>query len=146
MSEGPTTTSEEERLFRVPALPGAETLPDVENSARERKSRQLERDDIQNYKIRRLAAYGGLLLALVLYLAGLIAVASMLGFFGGERFAANMWHIATVVVMALFTVPTLLVLAVLRTSAKSSETKDVVIVHEYIGRAVLKFLEKLASR
>jgi len=47
----------------------------------------------------------------------------MLGLIGA-RFTADMWHIATVVVMALFTVPTLLVLAVLRTPGKSSESKE----------------------
>jgi len=142
MAENQTVTSEDERHDAPIPWVDIKTSP-----ARERQEHsQLERDSIQSYNIRRWAAYGALLLALVLYLAGLFAVASMLGFVGYGRFSADMWHIATVVVMALFTVPTLLILAVLRTSAKSSETREIITVHEHVGRAVLKFLEKLASR
>jgi len=142
MAENQTVASEDER-YDTP-IPWVDIKASSERERQEHS--QLERDGIQSYNIRRWAAYGALLLALVLYLAGLFAIASMLGFVGSGRFAANMWHIATVVVMALFTVPTILVLAVLRTSAKSSETKDVTMVHEHIGRVVLKFLEKLVSK
>jgi len=143
MVEEPAAASEDKHHDPIPWV-------DLKFRGRESKERkehsQLERDGIQSHNIRRLAAYGALLLALVLYVAGLFSVALMLGFVGGERFSADMWHIATVIVMALFTVPTLLVLAVLRASAKSSESKDIVIVHERIGQVVLKFLEKLASK
>jgi len=116
-------------------------------SGLERKEHnQFERNSLQAHNIRRWASYGALGLALVLYLAGLFAIASMLGFLGNDRFTADMWHIATVVVMALFTVPTLLILAVLRSLTKSSETKDIITVHEQVGQFVLKFLEKLASK
>jgi len=58
MPEDPSSMSDQETLFPVPPLPGADTRPDVESSAFERKYSQLERDSIQSHYIRRWAAYG----------------------------------------------------------------------------------------
>jgi len=110
---------------------------------------QLERDASQNHNIRRVAAYGALACAAALYAAGLYAVAHIVGLVSEvHRFTPEMWHIATIVVAALFTVPTVLILAVLRATSKAAQPRGHAgeAIHEWLGRTVVDAVEKLTGK
>jgi len=109
---------------------------------------QIERDANQSHYIRRLAAYGALGIAFLMYLLGLYAVLHIAGLLPDTTpFASNMWHIATIVVIALFSVPTVLVIAVLRTSTKSivQDELNATSLHEWAGKSVVGAIEKLVK-
>lgn len=71
-----------------------------------------------DHSLRTLAGYGALLLALVMYSSGLAAIALFLGLFPciAPPVEADQWHIVVAVLVALFSVPTFLVVAVLRSA------------------------------
>jgi len=109
---------------------------------------QIERDASQSHNIRRLAAYGALFIAFLMYVAGLCAVVRIAGLLPAvPPFAPDMWHIATIVVVALFSVPTVLVIAVLRTSVKTNTQEELTVatLHEWAGKAVVGAVEKLTK-
>jgi len=109
---------------------------------------QIERDASQSHNIRRLAAYGALFVAFLMYVAGLCAVVRIAGLLPAvSPFAPDMWHIATIVVIALFSVPTVLVIAVLRASVKANAQEELTAttLHEWAGKAVVGAVEKLTK-
>lgn len=109
---------------------------------------QLEKDGEQSHRVRRIAAYGGLFVASVLYLAGLVAIALVLGLlssFGFERVDADMWHIVVAVLVALFTVPTVLVIAILKVTSPNQGGEMPASVHEAIGKMVEKVFDKVTG-
>lgn len=66
-----------------------------------------------DHSLRRWSGYGALLLAFVMYVGGLVAIALFIGFLPSIAPAAkgDSWHIIATVLVALFSVPTVLVLA-----------------------------------
>lgn len=97
-----------------------------------------------DHNLRRLAAYGALFAAAILFLSGLCVV---------FRFAAlaalhpeqvgGLWHIFLTMCIALFSVPTFLLFAVLR-HAKPSPADDLSdgMLHTAIGEKVMEVVEK----
>lgn len=109
---------------------------------------QLEKDGAQSHRVRRIAAYGGLIVACVLYLAGLVAIALVLGLLshlGFERVDADMWHIVVAVLVALFTVPTVLVIAILKVTSPNQSTEMPTSVYEALGKMVEKAIDKITG-
>lgn len=114
---------------------------------RERDERkQIEKDGSQSHNVRRLAAYGGVVFAAVLYLAGLGAIALFLGLLPNhERIDASMWHIVVAVLVALFTVPTVLVIAILKVTSPSHASDLPTTAHEALGKMFEKFVDKVCD-
>lgn len=101
----------------------------------------------QSFNIRRLAGYGGLFFCAALYLAGLLAVAIFLGLWPGiPPVDKDRWHIVVAIVVPLFTVPTVLLLAVLRTvTVKPANDEVPASVHEALGQMLSKLFDKLTD-
>jgi hypothetical protein len=114
---------------------------------RERDERkQIEKDGSQSHNVRRLAAYGGVTFAAVLYLAGLGAIALFLGVFPAHPpIDASMWHIVVAVLLALFTVPTVLLIAILKVTSPSQTTELPKSVHEALGKMIEKVVDKVCD-
>lgn len=104
---------------------------------------QLEKDGSQRHNVRRVAAYGGIFFAGLLYLAGLGAIGLFLGLLPPHKPAtADMWHIVVAVLVALFTVPTVLVIAVLRVTGPQADESLPPTAHEALGKMIEKILDK----
>lgn len=98
-------------------------------------------------RVRRYASYGALSVALVLYAFGLFA---MLYFFGllpvcPGRIPTD-WHVYVTTVLALFSVPTVLVLAVLRSTGKGAPGGSDEQMHEAIGSRVMNLFDALIAK
>lgn len=110
----------------------------------EDERKQFEKDGSQSHNVRRVAAYGGLLIATILYAAGLYSIAVFLGVFpGSERVEAEMWHIVVATLITLFTVPTVLVIAILKVTSPAQDSELPTTAHEAIGKLFEKFVEKI---
>ncbi len=104
---------------------------------------QLEKDGSQRHKLRRLAAYGSIFFAGLLYLAGLATIGLVLGICPEYKpVAADMWHIVVAVLVALFTVPTVLVIAVLRVTGTQADESLPTTAHEALGKMLEKIVDK----
>lgn len=119
----------------------------VEKGPSERERNQIEKDGSQSHRIRRWAAYGGIGFAFVLYVAGLFAIGLFLGLFPGCHKGADpaMWHIVIAVLVPLFTVPTVLLIAILRTSTPSPNTELPASSHEALGKWIEKVVDKIGG-
>lgn len=109
---------------------------------------QLEKDGQQSHNIRRFAAYGALLVALLMYAGGAVVVAAFLGVIPGqERVKPEMWNIVVTVLAAAFTVPTVLVLAVLKSTVSKSKEEEIPnSVHEALGKMFTNLFDKLIDK
>jgi hypothetical protein len=96
--------------------------------------------------LRRAAGYGSLIAAAILYLVG-VGLATRFALVTGCQ--APSWHSVIGILIALFTVPTVLVLAVLRSSSFLTKDADVDSLHAIIGTKVMalidRFLDKLVN-
>lgn len=115
--------------------------------SRERDERkQFEKDGSQNHNVRRIAAYGGVLFVGALYAAGLFTIALFLGLVPGQaRVDPGMWHIVVAILVALFTVPTVLLIAILKVTSPSQSAELPPTVHEAIGKMIEKAVDKLCG-
>ena len=114
------------------------------NERDERK--QIEKDGSQSHNVRRLAAYGGVVIAAVLYLAGIGAIALFLGLIPSNgRVDSAMWHIVVAVLVALFTVPTVLLIAILKVTSPSQASELPTTAHEALGKMVEKVIDKICD-
>ena len=96
-----------------------------------------------DHGMRRLAGYGALFVAAVLYLAGLGAVCVFIRIAIQEPDASGkLWHIVFSTLVALFSVPTFLVFAVLRHAKPSASTADDEMLHTAVGERVLQLVAK----
>ena len=94
-------------------------------------------------RLRRLAGYGGLATAGVLYLFG-VALIALLALCSGIRSQAALdWHIWIASLVALFTVPTVLVLAILRSSSVITKDAQVDSLQAAVGTKVMEWLDQL---
>jgi hypothetical protein len=98
--------------------------------------------------LRRIAGYGALFLALGMYAAGLFAIGLFIGLWPciAEPAEAEQWHIVVAVLIALFSVPTLLLLSVLRSTSLMRKDAEVDSLHAVLGEKVLGLMEKLAHK
>jgi uncharacterized membrane protein len=104
---------------------------------------QIERDSSQSHNIRRIVAYGAMTMVLVMYVAGLFAIGYFLGLTPfAKPVSADLWHIVVAVLVALFTVPTVLAISVMRLAAARPEEVPKT-VHEWLGKVAEKGVEKL---
>lgn len=96
------------------------------------------------HRLRRIAGYGGLLLALVMYAAGLCAAALFMGLWPEivPRATGDMWHIVVPTLVALFSVPTVLLLAVLRNTSNAAKDEELDSIHAAVGQKVMDLIEK----
>lgn len=108
--------------------------------------KQFEKDGSQNHNVRRIAAYGGIIFAVLLYAGGLIAIARILGFFPSHpAFDSDMWHIVVAILITLFTVPTVLLIAILKVTSPAASTEVPASVHELLGKMVEKLVDKVTG-
>lgn len=108
---------------------------------------QIEKDGSQSHNIRRIAAYGGLVVVLLLYCCGIAAIVLFLGLMPGHADKAakpETWHLVALVLAALFTVPTVVLLAVLRATTRRDEGLPAS-VHEALGQVVMKLVDKVVD-
>lgn len=131
-------------------IPEPAEIPPVEILPEPGPKEKAELDDIEgdgrklDHSLRTWAGYGALLFAFALYVAGLLAIALFLGLFPcWPRVQADMWHIVVATLVALFTVPTFLVMAVLRSSGAARKDADADNLHAAIGEKAMKVLDKL---
>lgn len=132
---------------QVPPVPPPENVGSLE----EAEHHFLTESEELDLSLRAWAARGGLLAATVLYAAGLFALTIFLGVF--ERWPAvdaAKWQIVVTTVVALFTVPTVILLTVIRSSAPSMREPKLdastTNLHTLLGEKLLGLLEKLANR
>lgn len=106
--------------------------------------KQYEKDGSQSHNVRRLAAYGGVIMAGILYLSGLAAIALFLGLLPCyPRVDASMWHIVVSVLVALFTVPTVLLVAILKVTSPAQTDELPATAHEALGKMLEKVVDKI---
>jgi hypothetical protein len=101
-----------------------------------------------NHNLRTISGYGALVLALLMYAAGIFAIGLFIGLFPclAPPVEPEMWHIVLAVLIALFSVPTLLLLSVLRSTGVQSKDAEVDSLHTALGSKLIEFLEKLVSK
>jgi len=108
--------------------------------------KQIEKDGSQNHNVRRLAAYGGVAVSALLYLAGLGSIALFLGLIPGYKIVDPlMWNIVVAVLVPLFTVPTVLVIAILKVTSSSQTYELPATAHEAIGKMIEKITDKICG-
>lgn len=98
--------------------------------------------------MRRVAGYGALIFAGCFYLAGLAAAIhfSGLGCALGWPLFSGSWHISTSILVALFSVPTVLVLAIFRNTAVPAKDSETDSMHAALGSKLMQILEKTIDR
>ncbi len=108
---------------------------------------QLERDGSQSHNIRRVASYGALAVVLGMYGFGVFVIALFLGLVPCfPAVGADKWHIVVTVLAALFTVPTVLLLAVMRSTTATRRDEGLPqSTHEALGQAVSKIFDKIVD-
>ncbi|RZI57240.1 MAG: hypothetical protein EOP37_21150 [Rubrivivax sp.] len=131
-----------------PELPDLSTL-DLAERPEAAEDGFLTRPEELDLSLRAWAARGGLAAAAVLYAAGLFSLSVFVGVFDHwPAVSADKWHIVVTAVVALFTVPTMILLTIIRSSAAGkpepdSSTRN---LHTLIGEKLLNLLEKLADK
>jgi hypothetical protein len=129
----------------IPNLPPQALGEPVVSAKDEKKdlegpSRQLD------HSLKSWAGYGALAIALVSYLAGF----ALIGIFAGmhpryPRVDAASWHVVVAMLVALFSVPTVLVLAVLRNSVTAQKAASADSLHEAIGQGLVGLIDRLTK-
>ena len=127
-------------------IPLVEVVSASGDSASLDERKQLEHDGKRlDHGLRKWAARGALLMALLLYLGGLAAIVLFLGLCPHyPAVSPEMWHIVAVTLIALFTVPTILLLAVLR-STNAVTQSEISTPAEWVGEKVVALLEKFTG-
>lgn len=100
-----------------------------------------------DHRLRSAAGYGALIFALALYLSGMGAIALFLGLFPTYPAAKpDMWHIVVATLVALFSVPTVLLLSVLRSTGIARNSAESDSMHSAIGEKVMQLFDKLVDK
>jgi len=110
-----------------------------EEKAFDRDGQRLDRS------LRRAAGIAALWFAAFFYLAGLMAAMHFAGLGGRFKFEGS-WHIVTSVLVALFSVPTVLILAVFRATSAVKKDSDTDSLHAAIGSKVMGLLDKVIDK
>lgn len=98
-------------------------------------------------RLRRFAGYGAIVLSVAFYGCGVYAVALFLGLTKrAPAVGSDHWHIVVAVLVALFSVPTFLLLSIFRSTSGRPEDREAQSLHEAIGNKVLTFLEELLKK
>ena len=127
----------------APKIPPVEVPPKVgaaelsEGMQLDHKARRLD------HGLRRLAGYGALTTAAILYLAGLGAVCAFVRLAIQEPdVSGKLWHIVVSTLVALFSVPTFLVFAVLRHAKPPTTSADDEMLHTAVGERVVELVAR----
>lgn len=101
-----------------------------------------------DHSLRSWSGYGALFLALLMYFCGLVAIALFIGFLPSIAPAVkgDAWHIVVAVLVALFSVPTVLVLAVLRSTSAVKKDAEMDSLHAAVGEKLMAWIEKMTSK
>jgi hypothetical protein len=133
-----------------PEVPGLSRLEAVAlHNAHEVERHFLSRPEELDLSLRAWAARGGLVTAAVLYTAGLFSLSVFVGVFEHwPAVSADKWHIVVTTVVALFSVPTMILLTIIRSSSSEKAKPDPATqnLHSLIGEKLLNLLEKLADK
>ncbi|MDR2990460.1 MAG: hypothetical protein LBU72_00755 [Burkholderiaceae bacterium] len=128
-----------------PQLPDVEEFP-VDQGANQEESDFAKTGKLLDLHLRRVTGYGALGAAAILYSVG---VGLAIKFAYATGYQAPSWHSVIAILIALFTVPTVLVLAVLRSSSLLTKDADTDSLHAIIGTKVMnlidRFLDKLVN-
>lgn len=125
------------------ALPPVEAPAEIDSLAKEESS-FLEDGKKLDHSLRSLAGYGALILAVLMYMAGLAAIAFFIGLCPNYgRVSEGHWHLVVSTLVALFSIPTILVLAVLRSAGQKHADKELDSIHSAIGEKVVSVIEKI---
>ncbi|MDR2853091.1 MAG: hypothetical protein LBV61_08600 [Burkholderiaceae bacterium] len=111
----------------------------AEQQAFDKSGRQLDRN------LRRVAGYGALVVAGILYCVGICLVLQSVGPTPVNVQAPN-WHTVIAAFVALFTVPTVLVLAVLRSTSFATKDAQADSLHALIGTKLMSLVDKLIDK
>lgn len=124
-----------------------EVPPNVDVKAK-KEGQLFEAGTLLDHSLRSWSGYGALLLALLMYAFGVVAIALFLGFLPAIAPAADgdAWHIVVAVLVALFSVPTVLVLAVLRSTSAVKKDAEMDSLHAAVGEKLMSWLEKITSK
>ena len=94
--------------------------------------------------VRRVVAYGAIATTAIMYGVGVwLAITFSTAFTPGN--AAQGWHIVAAILVPLFTVPTVLTLAVLRSTSVATKDADADSLHAAIGTKLMAILDKLVD-
>ena len=97
-----------------------------------------------DHRLRWFAGYGALALAVIMYLAGLGAAALFLGLYlPFPAVKADMWHIVVATLAALFSVPTVLLLSVLRSTTVVRKDAETDSLHAAVGEKVMQVVDRI---
>lgn len=111
--------------------------------ARKEKGQFTDAEEL-DHSLRKWAARGGLVGVALFYVAGLLAVGLVLGVCPHyPAVSADKWHIVVSVLVALFSVPTVILLAVLRSASLMRKDEASDSLHEAIGQKVMSVLDKV---
>lgn len=148
-AQGPDPTVPD--LSTADPIPNPIPVPNVqsswwrfwERSTDERN--QLEKDGSQSHNIRRIAAYGALLLATMMYIGAFVVLGVALGFIPTMvKIKELEWHILATMLVPLFTVPTVLIVGVLKVTTRTQDDVPQS-VQEALGKMVEKVFDKLTD-
>jgi hypothetical protein len=131
--------------------PEAPTIPPVDVSAlpidtpaRAEESAFANPGAKLDHGLRRVAGVFALLFAAVFYIAGLVAALHFAGI--SSNLFDGSWHIVTSVLVALFSVPTVLVLAVFRGTGMAKKDSEMESLHAAVGSRLMSLVEKLLDK
>lgn len=120
----------------VSSLSEEDALRANEEAAFARQGAQLDRG------LRKYAGYGALSVAAVLYVTG-VCLAIEFSKPSPVGIPGPSWHVVAATLAALFTVPTVLLLAVLRSTSRPAKDAEADSLHAAIGTKVMSLLDKL---
>jgi hypothetical protein len=139
-----------EQLDTKDLVTSIESLPPVEDSpgtgSGNQEAKKLfganEAKQTLDVNVRRIAGYGAAILALVLYGCGIYAIAVFMGLTCYPRAKAEEWHIVVAVLIALFSVPTVLMISVLRGTNGNAQAGQDDQLAEAVGQKIIQMAEK----
>lgn len=133
-----------EQVTSVDSLPPVEHSPGSGSGAQEAKKLfgANEAKQTLDVNVRRIAAYGATFLALCLYGCGIYAIAVFMGLTCFPKAKAEEWHIVVAVLIALFSVPTVLMISVLRGTNGNTQGGEDHQLAEAVGQKIIQLVEK----
>jgi ABC-type amino acid transport system permease subunit len=129
-------------------MPTKQELPTVEDvlvdrGAGKEATQFAEAGKRLDLSLRKWAGRVSLTVAIISYIVGILLAV---------RFACMVesqlpsWHVVIAILVALFTVPTVLVLAVLRSASLATKDADADSLHAVIGTKVMNLIERLLDK
>jgi hypothetical protein len=118
-------------------------IPIVDPDAEQEERTFAEKSEQLDLHLRRGAGYGALIAAGILYCVGVFLA---IKFACTAQAQAPSWHIVIAILIALFTVPTVLALAVLRSVSLMTKDAKADSLHAIIGEKLSTLIDKLIDK